>query len=209
MKNSELDQILKSAPVPNRSQAYWDQFSARVLARAHGLQSRQLAGAARPGGEAFDLRPGLRFASVSLALAAIILLLGLALLILPGRRHPITNSQLATARKYFQEIEALFPNQVRAIVFDRQGPHLALAAWADVPVSSPLYLRICGANGCKDYLTFSGQEIQLDGQTLTVLSDARGGVILAGNQFIWSSAGRIGDGGDLRIEVRNLGLTAM
>jgi hypothetical protein len=209
MKDSELDQILKSAPVPDRPQAYWDQFSARVLATVQWLQSRQPAEAALPDGEPFDLRPRLRFATVSLALAAILLLLGSALLILPARRHPITNSQLATARKYFREIEALFPNQVRAIVFDRQGPHLALAERADVPASAPLFLRICVDNGCRDYLTFSGQEIQLDGQTLTVLADAHGGIILAGSQFVWSSTARIGDSGDLRIEARNLGLTAM
>jgi hypothetical protein len=209
MKDSELDQLLKSAPVPDRPQAYWDRFSALVLAKAHWLQTQTPAGAARPRGQPFGLRPRLRFAALSLAFAVIVLLLGLALLLLPARRHPITNSQLATARKYFQEIETLFPNQVQAIVFDQQGPHLALAERADVPASSPLYLRICGAGGCKDYLTFSGQEIQVDGEQITVLADARGGIILTGNQFVWSSRGEMHDDKALKIEARNLGLTAM
>jgi hypothetical protein len=179
------------------------------MTKAHWLQTQTPAVAARPRGQPFGLRPRHRFAALGLAFAVIVLLLGLALHLLAARRHPITNSQLAAARKYFQEIESLFPNQLQAIIFDQQGPHLALAERADVPASSPLYLRICGAGGCKDYLTFSGQEIQLDGQTLTVLSDARGGIILAGNQFVWSSTVQTPTDSQLKIEARNLGLTAM
>ncbi len=209
MKDPELDQLLKSAPVPDRPQAYWDEFFRRVVTKAHGLQTQTPAGADGRAPDPFRLRFRLRFAAVGLGLTVLFLLVLFALNFRQARRQPITDSQLAAARKYLQEIETLFPNQVQAIAFDQEGSRLTLAERADVPVSSPLYLRICGASGCKDYLTFSGQEIQLDGQKVTVLAEARGGIILAGNQFVWSSAARIGPGRDLKVEARNLGLTAM
>lgn len=188
MKDSELDQLLKSAPVPARPEAYWDEFHRRVVAKAHWLQTHAQAGANRPRVQPFGLRLPLRFAAVGLGLAVIGLLLGFAFGFRQGRRLPITDSQLAVARKYFQEIESLFPNQVRAIVFDQQGPHLALAEQPDVPASWPLYLRICGPKGCQNYVTFSGQQIRLNGEVCEVLLDCQGNVLLVGQQEVWSTA---------------------
>ena len=48
---------------------------------------------------------------------------------------------------------------------------------------------------------FNGQEIQIAGQKLTMLSDAHGGIILTGNEFVWSS--------DERMFEKNLGSIAM
>jgi hypothetical protein len=58
-------------------------------------------------------------------------------------------------------------------------------------------------------VTFSGQEIQVDGQTITVLADARGGIILTGNQFVWSNTERIDAGNPLKIEAKNLSPAAL
>jgi len=53
-------------------------------------------------------------------------------------------------------------------------------------------------------VTFSGQEIQVAGQEITVLSDASGGIILEGNQFVWSSTSRIYASSNLKIEAKPL-----
>ncbi len=173
MKNSELDQILKSAPVPDRPGAYWDQFPRRVMAKTDKLRTRADAETNHPRIEPFWLRSRFQFATVGLGLAIIGLLLSFV---------------LAAARKYFQEIETLFPGQVQAIVFDQQGPHLVLAEHSNVHASSPLYLRVCGPKGCQSYVTFSGQQIRINGETCEVLLDHQDNVLLIGQDWVLSTA---------------------
>ncbi len=103
----------------------------------------------------------------------------------------------------------MFPNRVRAIVQDRQGLSLILSDQADVPASTPIYVRICDGKNCSSLVTFSGQEIQIAGQKLTVLSNGSGGIILEGSQFVWSSTARTYAGKHLKIEAKNLGSVAM
>ena len=103
----------------------------------------------------------------------------------------------------------MFPNRVRAIVQDERGINLVLSDNDDVPVSPPLYVRICDGKHCSSLVTFSGQEIQIAGQKITVLADARGGIILTGNQFVWSNTERTYAGNHLKIEAKNLGSVAM
>jgi len=188
MKNSELDQILKSAPVPDRPGAYWDQFPRRVMAKTDKLRTRADAETNPPRTEPFWLRSHFHFATVGLGLAIIGLLLGFVFGFWQGRNLSITGPQLAAARKYFQEIETLFPGQVQAIVFDQQGPHLVLAEHSNVHASSPLYLRVCGPKGCQSYVTFSGQQIRINGETCEVLLDHQDNVLLIGQDWVLSTA---------------------
>jgi hypothetical protein len=58
-------------------------------------------------------------------------------------------------------------------------------------------------------VTFSGQEIQIAGQKVTVLSEADGGIILEGSKFAWSNKEWIGVGARLKIEARNLNPATM
>jgi hypothetical protein len=58
-------------------------------------------------------------------------------------------------------------------------------------------------------VTFSGQEIEFAGQKIAVLADSRGGIILTGNQFVWSNTERTYAGNHLKIEAINLGAVAM
>jgi hypothetical protein len=99
MKNSELDQLLKSAPVPDHPETYWNDFPRRVTAKAHWVETRAHAGADHPDGSSFGLRFRLRFLTAGLALAVFGLLLGFAFGFRQGRHLVITNSQLAIARK--------------------------------------------------------------------------------------------------------------
>jgi hypothetical protein len=111
--------------------------------------------------------------------------------------------------KLIRETLGMFPNRVRAIVQDTRGISLILSDNDDVPASPPLYIRICDGKNCSSFVTFSGQEIQMADQEMTVLADANGGIILTGNQFAWSSTEPPDAGLHLKIEARNLGATAM
>jgi hypothetical protein len=111
--------------------------------------------------------------------------------------------------KLVRETLAMFPNQVRAIVEDEHGLNLVLSANPDVPVSTPLYVHISDGKHSSSLVTFSGQEIQVNGQKLTVLSDARGGIILTGKQFLWSNTGQIAMQNHLKIEAKDLGFFSM
>ncbi len=121
MKNSELEQILKSAPVPDRPGAYWGQFPQRVMAKTNWLRTRVDAGAGQPQTKPFWLRYRFRFAIVGLGLA----------------------------------------------------------------ISG---LLLCGPKGCQNYVTFSGQQIRLNGETCEVLLDHHGNVLLVGQRWIFSTA---------------------
>jgi hypothetical protein len=187
MKDSELDQLLKSIPVPDRPEAYWSEFPRKVMAKAHWLESRTQAGDDDRGVRQSGTRFRLRFVTAGLAVAVIGLVLGFAFGFRQGRHLVITDSQLALARKYFQEIEPLFPNQIQAIVFDQQGPHLVLADQPNVPASSPLYLRISGPKGIQNYVTFSGQQVRLNGEVCEVLVDHEGNALLVGREGAWST----------------------
>jgi hypothetical protein len=50
-----------------------------------------------------------------------------------------------------------------------------------------LWIKICDGKQCRSVVTFSGQAMQIAGQRVEVLADARGGVMLLGDHFFWSS----------------------
>lgn len=100
----------------------------------------------------------------------------------------LTQDQVALAAKVFREIQPLFPNQIREISFDGSGAHLVLADQPDVPTSQPFFVKFCEGNRCRNFITFSGQEIRLDGQTFQVLVDRQGAVMVMGERWVWSSS---------------------
>ncbi len=187
MNSSELDQLLKSAAVPERPASYWDQFPKRVMAKTHWVaRTETTATSAEPG--PYWLRPRFRIAVVGLGLVMAGLLLGYIFGLRHGHNLAITDLQMAEARKYYQEVQTLFPGQVQAIVFGRQGVQLVLADKPNIPASSPLYVRICGPKGCQDFVTFSGQQIRLNGDVCEVLLDQQNNVLLVGPQWVLSTA---------------------
>jgi hypothetical protein len=178
MTNAELDQLLKSAPAPDRDAAYWEEFPDRVTRRLYQVCS---PGFSRPAPH-----PVRRWAW-GLGLAAACIVAGFV--VGSWRTRVVAEQrQWATMQTYFREISALFPNQLRAIVIDERGPRLVLSEQPDVPTSEPLFVRICRAQGCQSFITFSGQQIQVNGELCDVLSDARGNVLLVGQNLVWSSA---------------------
>lgn len=219
MNDQDLNRILKSAPVPERSEPYWEQFPRRVLARlrrppqprADRLRSflSQSSAGAMPGfwrALAGDL---LHQPALGLGLLALCVALGFGIGFWRGRQTTATERlQLAEAEKCFREVAALFPNQLQALVFDEQGPRLVLSDKPTVPASPPIYVKISGPRGCERVVTFSGQQIRMDGEIFDVLVDRQGTVIVVGAQWAWSSSAPAAKSGRYRIEARPLPLTS-
>ncbi len=177
MNNPELESILKMARLPDIPEESLAMFPRRIV-----------AGIKRNDPPARSARNFSRHLAWAFGLAACVVI-AFAIGHWRGRMEKETfpaNDSL-TSIKLIRETLAMFPNQVRAIVEDEHGINLVLSATADVPVSTPLYVRISDGKHCSSLVTFSGQEIQIAGQRLTVLSDTKGGIILMGNDFAWSS----------------------
>jgi len=195
MNNSELESILKKAQVPERPNEFWEMFPRQVVRRLGHTQTQS----SRVEWRWFPrLAWGLATAICVLAAFAI------------GHWHgrletkTITSNDILQNPKLIRETLGMFPNQVRAIVQDERGLNLVLSEGENVPASAPLYIHICDGKHCSSLVTFSGQEIQIAGQKLTVLSEAQGGIILMGNQFVWSSTAQTHIRSGLKIEARNL-----
>ncbi|MGN6555170.1 MAG: hypothetical protein ACTHLW_15800 [Verrucomicrobiota bacterium] len=203
MKNQELEQMLKIARLPEREESYWVRFPGQVMTkiqeRAAGVRSLPRRHSLAP--LFATLLGGLRLKPVfALALAGVCVGLGFVFGLWTANHSSENATQLAVVRKYYQELEALFPNQIRAVIFDAHGARLELAERADVPVSPPLFLRIGGPQGCQEFVTFSGQSIRIHGESCEVLLDQRGDVLLVGERSVWSSSEPRGKAGAYRVE---------
>ena len=199
MNNPELESILKRARQPEIPEESLAMFPRRIVAR---LKSDDTSTRVTR-----NLVP--RIAWAFGLMACVVIAFGI------GRWHGRmeTEKTLATDSlanlKLISETLAMFPNRVRAIVQDEHGLKLVLSDTDDVPASSPLYVRICDGKHCSSLVTFSGQEIQVAGQKITVLAGADGKIILTGDKFVWSNTERHLAGSRLKIEAKNLGPATM
>ncbi len=198
MNNSELDAKLKAAREPVLPADYREDFPRLVLA---GLRSA-------PRENRRPRRLWLPRLAWGMATAACILI-AFAIGHWHGLAEAKAGKDALANTKFIQETLAMFPNRVRAIVQDERGVNLVLSDTENVPASTPIYVRICDGKNCSSLVTFSGQEIQIAGQKLTVLSQPDGGIILEGNRFVWSSSEPVYAGRKLKIEAKNLGATTM
>jgi hypothetical protein len=193
MNKPELNSILKKARTPERPEEFWTEFPQQVTRKLNRARTD-------------NFRPKLNwFPRLAWGFAtAICIVAAFAIGHWRGQVEATASTDILANAKVVGETLAMFPNQVRAIVQDEHGMNLVLSDKADVPVSTPIYVRICDGKYCSSLVTFSGQEIQVAGQKMTVLSDARGGIILTGNKFVWSSTSRIYASSNLKIEAKPL-----
>ena len=195
MNQPELDSILKKARLPEISEESLAMFPRRIVVKLKRNDPPVCA--------ARKWSPGLAWAS---GLAACVII---ALAVGYWHAERLSAQDSLANLKLIRETLAMFPNRVRAIVEDEHGLNLVLSDNEDVPASTPIYVRICDGRNCSSLVTFSGQEIQIAGQKITVLADARGGIILTGSQFVWSSTERTQARNHLKIEAKNLGGKAL
>lgn len=193
MNKPQLNAILKRARTPEHSEEFWRDFSQRVV---RGLNSERTT----------NFRPSQNVLPRMAWGFATVICIGAAFAIghWRGQAEAKASPDVLANSKLVGETLAMFPNQVRAIVEEDGGLHLVLSDRGDVPVSTSIYVRICDGKHCSSLVTFSGQEIQVAGQEMTVLSDAQGGIILEGNKFVWSSTSRIYVNRNLKIEAKPL-----
>ena len=193
MNDAELDRQLKAAHPPERAEPYWDEFPARVMARLRAAPERR----------SITQSWRLRFAwGLGVALACLVI--GFAFGHWYGRARATDSYALVKNGKLLREVLTLFPNRVRAIIQDEGGLHLMLSEQADVPPSTPLWIRICDRSQCRSVVTFSGQEVQIAGQRVEVLADAQGQILLLGERLFWSSGAPDRGLDNLRIQARSL-----
>ncbi len=203
MNNADLDKLLRTVPVPERPPEYWEDFPRQIVA---ALPRSSHSGSRR---EAPSWRR-LTLARLTFAISAVTacFLIGFTVGSWRHRGPTLTAHELATARKYLSEMEALFPNQVRAVMFDECGPQLVLAERPDVSAAQPVFIRVTGPGGTRGFLTFSGQQIRLNGTPVEVLVTGRGQVLLVGEALAWSSADADAVAGPWRIAARSLNGTS-
>jgi hypothetical protein len=200
MNGDKLDELLSQASVPERSADYWQEFPRRVVSRlaTEPVGADVANGAARRGSSTAMLwRIG--FATACLAAAFF-----LGMTWKTNEESSFDPEQLARNQALFREIAALFPNRIQAIVIDPAGVQLTLSEQDDVPDSTPLLINVCKGAHCRTFITFSGQQIEVDGEVFEVLSGARGEIILVGQHAIWSSEGPARMAGNIRVRAASL-----
>ncbi len=208
MNNSELNRLLKSASVPEPPQDYWEQFPGRVTDEVRRRRASKSKGVPHSAPASWSAAVLCRFRwALGTAITAALVLAAALLIHSRGKPGVAGSDAFAEAQKCFREIEPLFPNQIKAIVFDQQGAELVLADDPTVPTSTPLYLKVCGPNGCRRFVTFSGQQIRVNGDLCDVLLDREGNILVVGRQFAWSSSNPAGKATPYQIEARPLGTT--
>ena len=160
MMKDQLNQCLRQARVPDRSPGYWEVFPRRVVSRL-AEESRLKAAPTRQWGWA-------------LGATAVILVVTLVTLFRPTRPAGPDYAKL------YREIAAVFPGQVEAIVADAGGVRLVLSETPQPRSSMPLLVRACSPTGCRSVITFSGQQVPINGDHWDVLLDGADKVIVAG-----------------------------
>ncbi len=212
MNKPELESVLKKARIPETPEETRQQFPSRVVAgirrereswsSSFSLSRRHAAGTGAPQREFQRWFPRLVWGVAT----AFCILAAFAVGHWRGRIETgtvLANDRLSSM-KLIRETLSMFPNRVRAIVEDEHGINLVLSDKPDVPASAPIYVQISDGKRSSSLVTFSGQEVPIAGQQVTVLADGHGGVILAGQHFVWSDSGRVYADGNLKIKAENL-----
>jgi hypothetical protein len=172
MNQDELDQILRSSRLPERTETYWEGFPRRVTQRLEiELEVPIRSSPWRLGG-------------ALIGAAACGLLIGFLLW------HPFSPWDDRFVALYdgrvLRQMQAQYPGRLQAIIQDGSGVHPQLSAAANVSMSNPVLLEIRDGKDHRVIVTFSGQLVKCGGRDVMVLSDVGGQVMLVGDGFFWS-----------------------
>jgi hypothetical protein len=178
MTDRELEALLRNAPPPVWPQSHWETFPGRVGRRL------QRSGTEAEASTKPRVATVFRFAWAGLV-AAFCVVLGLWLAPWRGRegRDPLP---MVESARLVEELTALFPDQLRALIIQRQEFRIVLSEGAAVSDAEPVLVRLCRNGDCVILVTFSGQQIEVENLKFEVLADGTGEVLLVGADFVWS-----------------------
>lgn len=201
MNNRELDNLLRSAPVPERPPDFWENLPKQITKRLGEQERRDVMRSTNGAKRQARLMPVLWGVGLATACLALGFFWGLG----RGRTISITEKQIAETKQYYEQVSGLFPNQLRAIIFENGKPQLVLSDKADVPNSPAILIKVQQPEGVRSFVTFSGQRIRLNGEECEVLVDTQGHVFLLGKNWLWSSAETGKQNEPYRIQAKALG----
>jgi rRNA maturation protein Nop10 len=154
MNEDKLNQILRSARVPERPDEYWGGFPGSVIKR---LQVERKV----------PVRSGpWRLAAALVAAVACGLFLGFVL----WHRFSPQEDRFVALRdgRVLREMQAEYPGRLQAIIQDGSGVHTQLSEAANISMSNPVLLEIRDGRDHRVIVTFSGQVVQCGGRSVMV-----------------------------------------
>jgi len=200
MNNTEFDKVLQKAKVPEPRPGFWDDLPRNVQQQ---IDRGETQSASQVEQHPSFIALALRRAAVPLAFAAVCVMAGFIWGFNSRKADAFDAAELAEARACWREVATLFPNQLAAIVFDQQGSRLVLSEHATPPGSAPIFLKMCDGKGCRRFVTFSGQQIKMNGESFEVLIDRSGDVLLIGDAKVWTSS-KVATFGAYKVFARSL-----
>ena len=179
--HSTIEDLVRNTKVPERSASYWQEFPKEVIRRIAQLEHVP----------AVVRRNECRTSSMAwllpVGLATACLAIGFMIGFWSGGGRARSMDVLARYDKVYRETVRMFPHQVSAIVMKQGDAQLVLTDHANVPTSQPLVLKVTISGQTQHIITFSGQQVRLNGESCEVMTDANGNVILVGKGWCWSS----------------------
>jgi hypothetical protein len=180
MNNRELDRLLKTAPLPERNEAYWREFPESVARRIRVELLPNQTHARENFGTLSKWRWWLGFAGAAAAVAFFVAS--------ENRRDSRSDEQLQALRTCYQQTADLFPRQLEAMMLGADGPQLQLSDAPDVPATPPLFVRICPPSSrCTTVVSFSGRKIRVSGEEFEILANGAGEIFLIAKEGVWTS----------------------
>lgn len=195
-----MDYWLRCLRLPEREASYWQTFPLRISQRLQQETAKDSQHENRPTPALSRLLPFQWKLAIAMALTLTALGVGYWL----GSDSPSERARLVQHASrmvvYFQEIHALFPQQIQAIVFHDEGTDLMLSEASNLPESAPILLNIQMGNRHRSVITFSGQQIPINGELCEVFTDAKDHILVVGQNAVWTSAQPAASFGNSRIQ---------
>jgi hypothetical protein len=187
----KLEHLLRSVPLAERDEAYWQQFPKSVLRRIREEDQRSRREERHP-------RSGFSKWAWSLGLSTALVF---GLLVLSGRRTSRLDEPSQAVLACYHELAEFFPHQLEAVLLSANGAEIQLSKAPNVPDSPPLYIRICPPSApCMTAISFSGGKIKVFGREFEILANGNGGIFLLAGEGVWVSGQTPGPGEGWRFE---------
>lgn len=196
MNNEELDRLLRrSVTPPERDAEYWRDFPGAVCERIATLPPRDPKTVLHSAPNAFP--SGVHWLTrrwLPLVATLVALLVSFETGRRIGRTDPtaIRGEEIREARVLLEELSNFFPGQLIAVSLNGRSPEVVLSPTADLTASTPVIIRMCtgSRNSCQSFITFSGRQIEVDGERYDVLLTAQGDVLVVGETGLPRFVGR-------------------